>query len=148
MEVFVKVYKERVYDEVAKLTSYIGSKTIVNGEPLYNKVFTTPEDAELLDRFWEKSVDELIDETRHYFSLRFEENDGAACIVVDLPKDFDLNKESSLSVKAEEYSINRILTEWMSVSAPDQMEVYAIKAQSALDAFKSTLHSRRIPQRI
>lgn len=148
MEVFVKVSKERVYDEVAKLTSYIGSKIVIDGQPLYNKVFTTPEDAELLDRFWIASVEELVDTTRHFFSLRFEEADGIACIVVDLPKDFDLNKERSLSTKAEEFCINRILTEWLTISVPDQVELYATKAQSALAIFKSALHSRRIPQRI
>ena len=54
-EIILNIKKKDVYNEVAKISSYVGAKSEKNNEDtdMYARVFATDSDREMLDRFWE-----------------------------------------------------------------------------------------------
>lgn len=56
MDVILTIKKAVVYDEVAKLTGYVGAKTIEDSGKAYDRVFTTDDDRLMLERFWRESM--------------------------------------------------------------------------------------------
>ena len=50
IDIILTVNKEKVYEEVAKTTSYTGAK--MDDELAYDRIFTTDEDKSMLERFW------------------------------------------------------------------------------------------------
>ena len=54
------ITKSDIYEEVAKTTAYIGGKNLdKNGKSLYDQVFVTEADREMLEGFWEDSIDDV-----------------------------------------------------------------------------------------
>jgi hypothetical protein len=49
IDIILTVNKEKVYEEVAKTTSYTGAK--MDDELAYDRIFTTDEDKSMLERF-------------------------------------------------------------------------------------------------
>lgn len=54
MEVTLDIYKDEVYTEVARTSSYTGSK-MDDDTNAYERIFTTDEDKSQLERFWNES---------------------------------------------------------------------------------------------
>ena len=54
MEIELNVKKNEVLEEVAKTSSYSGSK-MTEDEGAYERIFTTDADREMLERFWSES---------------------------------------------------------------------------------------------
>lgn len=52
----IKVYKDDVYEEVAKATDYTGAKLIDGDEKARDRILATDNELSDLGRFWEESV--------------------------------------------------------------------------------------------
>lgn len=144
MEVGVYVDKKKVYDKVAMLTAYVGAKTATqDGTPLYAQVFTTPESQELLVSFWNASLEDLTETSKQYFAMQ----DGEG-FILQLPMDFDIEKETLIGSKAEEYCVANIVAKWFAITAPQLAEIYIAEAQAALSAYGRVLEMRTIPKRM
>ena len=51
-DITIQIDKQEVYEEVYKVTAYIGGKNVdTNGKTLYDQVFVTDADKEMIDSF-------------------------------------------------------------------------------------------------
>ena len=66
MDVVLSIKKANVYDEVAKLTGYVGAKNIEDTGKAYDRVFTTDDDRLMLERFWREAVGAITDEVKRF----------------------------------------------------------------------------------
>lgn len=65
IDIILTVNKEKVYEEVAKTTSYTGAK--MDDELAYDRIFTTDEDKCILERFWCESRNTICNSLKKYF---------------------------------------------------------------------------------
>ena len=89
----LKINKARVYDEVAKTTSYTGVK-MQGDESAYDRIFTTDADREMLERFW---VEACNGATEQFKPFLVSVTDQPMSHGVELDKDYEVKLELSSS---------------------------------------------------
>lgn len=97
MDITLNIKKASVYDDVAKLTGYIGAKNN-ESELTYDKVFTTDDDRILLERFWRDSCNASTDEFKNFIKTVSEstsqtiDNTEIYTVVMTMPSSFDIKE--------------------------------------------------------
>lgn len=138
------IEKSKVYEEVAKTTSYTGAK-MVDDENAYTRIFTTDEDQEMLERFWDEACAGATDLLKPYVKA------------VDMTSDYDVTLEPSCrydtnltgSVQKSlfSYFVYLILSRWYKLTNKAEYESYAADAASMLEDVMHKIHHRTKPQR-
>ena len=97
MDITLSIKKIDVYDEVAKTTSYVGLKKIDADDKLYDRVFTTDADRDLLERFWREACNAVTDEFKQFIiSQPGQTDNGIFTVDMSMPSSFDMNLVSSV----------------------------------------------------
>ena len=59
-DIRISINRDKVYEEVAKTTAYIGGKNLdANGKSLYDQVFVTAADRDMLEGFWHDAIGDV-----------------------------------------------------------------------------------------
>ena len=59
-DIRISINRDEVYEEVAKTTAYIGGKSLdANGKSLYDQVFVTDADREMLEGYWNAAINDV-----------------------------------------------------------------------------------------
>lgn len=146
--------KEKVYEEVAKTTSYTGAK-MVDDENAYTRIFTTDEDRLMLERFWreacagatdlfkpfiksvsDQSIIESVDMTSDYE------------VVLEISSMYDDNLTDSVQSSLFSYFVDYILARWYKITNKEEAESYGLEAAGMLDDIKSKIYYRMKPHRV
>lgn len=145
------INKLKVYDEVAKTTSYIGSRM---EEGAYLRIFTTDEDRTMLERFWIESADTANEQLKRYI-MDVNDNESGE---YDLANDYQVTLEvssrydtaftNSISNSLFNYFVNNILCKWFFITNKEEASAYATNATAMMDDVKRKLAYKRKPTRI
>lgn len=155
MDVVLNIKKAYVYDEVAKLTGYVGAKTIEDTGKAYDRVFTTDDDRLMLERFWREAVGAITDEIKRFIT-NVSTQDNAQTVDIsevwtanlEMPSNFDNNLIDSINDSLFSYAVNSIVSKWFAITNKEEADMYSGMAVNCGNEAKSKLYYRKKPKRV
>jgi len=155
MDIVLNIKKANVYDEVAKLTGYVGSKTIEDTGKAYDRVFTTDDDRLMLERFWREAIGAITDEIKRFITnVSTQANSQTVDISevwtanLEMPSNFDNNLIDSINDSLFSYAVNSIVSKWFSITNKEEADMYSGMAVNCGNEAKSKLYYRKKPKRV
>lgn len=155
MDIVLNIKKANVYDEVAKLTGYVGAKTIEDTGKAYDRVFTTDDDRLMLERFWREAIGAITDEIKRFMTnVSTQANSQTVDISevwtanLEMPSNFDNNLIDSINDSLFSYAVNSIVSKWFSITNKEEADMYSGMAVNCGNEAKSKLYYRKKPKRV
>lgn len=147
-DVKITIKKDDVFEEVEKTSAYVGSKNIdSNGRSLYDSVFVTDTDRQMLERFWQDAQNSVSSALSRVIGHTDVDSNGNYTICLAMPDNFQIEQLPNLQSTAMNYVVNVIVAEWCNVSAKGEMENYTKQAETLLLQMKRIIYSRCRPIR-
>lgn len=170
----IKIYRDDVYDEVAKATDYTGSK-LVDGDPgARERILATDNALADLSRFWDESVSAC---NENFKEMLREWHSGTAITPVapanlqneatqsdiltdsvildktrfyysatlEVSKSFDKTLTASVQSAVQSYFIASITAQWFKFANKGEAADYFAQATEVLEAAERMLYSRKRP---
>lgn len=152
-QVTITIKKKDVMDEVAKATSYTGAKAV--GDPkAYDRIFTTDEDRQALERFWCESCGVVTQQLKGFLlGVSGGQPTSNATLVADyvanleMSEAYDDNLTESITMSLSSYCVNSITAKWYMYTNKGESEAYMAVAQASLEDAAQKLWYRKRPQR-
>lgn len=155
MDVVLSIKKANVYDEVAKLTGYVGAKTVEDTGKAYDRVFTTDDDRLMLERFWREAIGAITDEIKRFITTVSTQDNSQIVDIgevwtteLDMPSNFDENLVDSINDSLFSYAVNSIVSKWFAITNKEESELYSAMAINCGNEAKSKLYYRKKPRRV
>lgn len=137
IEINLNIKKSVVYNEVSKISSYIGAKRIDADKKVYERVFSTDDDRELLERYWRETKSSLMSILSRWLQgVSIPENSQTVddaevwAVKLHLPDTFKAELAYGIDEDVLSYMINNILFKWLAVSEPKEAEYYGVMAEN------------------
>ena len=147
-DIRISINRDEVYEEVAKTTAYIGGKNLdANGKSLYDPVFVTDADREMLEGDWNAAIGDVsvaLDSVLAYQNSYSGEEETFGLSVSNL---FNESLVKTLETTAFSYVVNKVVAEWCLVVSKDKAEDYLSKANALLVKMDAILYMRKRPTR-
>lgn len=141
------IKKSDVYEEVAKTTAYIGAKNkLEDGKSAFDQVFVTDADLTMIERFFNESLDALINVLKRFISGG-SGVDGTITWQLEMPSRFDDNLLESIKSSANSFLVNSIIEKWCEITANDKVKEYADNAAALLLDIKDKAFFKKKPTR-
>lgn len=138
----VNISKQKVYDEVAKTTSYIGAKS-VSENVAYNNVFTTDDDSIMLDRFWNEAGSDILSRLSRYVqSGSFDTDSGDFSVTFRLSSRCNDSLTATAGNPLFSYFVNYITGKWMQFINGESASVYLGLSEVSVSELISIFTSR------
>lgn len=145
-DITIQIDKQEVYEEVSKVTAYIGGKNVdTNGKTLYDQVFVTDADKEMIDSFFSSATSNVATALEHTLKDT-ETNDIGFNMTLRMPGNFRTTMEKPLTESIIEYIENSIVAAWCAITKKDE-ESYATKASALLQQINAMQYLRQRPKR-
>ncbi|WP_308007649.1 hypothetical protein [uncultured Prevotella sp.] len=145
-DITIQIDKQEVYEDVSKVTAYIGGKNVdTNGKTLYDQVFVTDADKEMIDSFFSSATSNVATALEHTLK-DMETNDIGFFLTLRMPGNFRTTMEKPLTESIIEYIENSIVAAWCSITKKDE-ESYATKASALLQQINAMQYLRQRPKR-
>lgn len=138
------INKERVYEEVAKTTSYTGAK--MEEETAYDRIFTTDEDKEMLERFWNESKNIICNSLKRVL-VNEQEQDGEFILSLSLSSLFDVSLTESMQSSLFSFFVMNITSKWYTFTNKAEAVSYATEAVACLDDIHRKAFYKKKPTR-
>lgn len=146
MEVRLRVIKTKVYDEVAKTTSYTGAK-MVGDEDAYERIYTTDEDQQMLERFWSEGKILLCEGLKKVLISETESDEGVYEFRLQPSVAFDRALEDSMQRSLFSFFVMHITSKWYALSNKTEAASYATEATVFLEDIKRKAFFKKKPTR-
>ena len=144
----ISIKKSDVYEEVAKTTAYIGAKNkLEDGKSAFDQVFVTDADLAMIERFYNESVDTLMNLLKRFVAELNSEN-GNINWKLSMSDRFDNNLGTSITRSATSFLVNSIIGKWCEITAPDKVKEYADNAAALLTDIKDKVFHKSAPSRV
>lgn len=141
------ITKSDIYEEVAKTTAYIGAKNkLEDGKSAFDQVFVTDADLTMIERFFNESLDALINVLKQFISGG-SGVDGTITWQLEIHSRFDENILESIKSSANSFLVNSIIGKWCEITANDKVKVYADNAAALLLDIKDKVFFKKKPTR-
>lgn len=141
------ITKSNIYEEVAKTTAYIGAKNkLEDGKSAFDQVFVTDADLTMIDRFFNESLDSLINVLKLFIS-GVSVADVTITWQLEMPSRFDDNLLESIKSSANSFLVNSIIGKWCEITANDKVKEYADNAAALLLDIKDKAFFKKKPTR-
>ena len=145
-DITIQIDKQEVYEEVSKVTAYIGGKNVdANGKTLYDQVFVTDADKEMIDSFFSSAISNVATALEHTLK-NMETNDIGFNLTLRMPGNFRTTMEKPLTESIIEYIENSIVAAWCDITKKDE-ESYATEASALLQQINAMQYLRQRPKR-
>lgn len=144
----ISINRDKVYEEVAKTTAYIGGKNLdANGKSLYDQVFVTKADREMLEGFWHDAIGDVSAALESVLVTEKSDSDEEETFGLQVSTLFKGSLAKTLESTAFSYVVNKIVAEWCLVVSKDKAEDYLSKANALLVKMDTILYMRKRPTR-
>ncbi len=129
--IIFQINKSEVYLEVAKTTSYTGAK-MKGDTDAYDRIFTTDEDKEMLERFWNESKNTVVDGLKRVLNTETELN-GVYTLELGLSNSFDDSLTESMQRSLFSFFVMNITGKWYTFTNKEEAVGYATSAASSME---------------
>ncbi len=140
------VTKSKVYEEVAKITSYTGVKK-VGDNGAYDRILTTDEDKDLLERFWSEAKNTVCNNLKKALSEDEESSSGEYAISLNLSSSFDTQLTDSMQSSLFSFFAISITAKWFAFTNKDEAANYAAEASVYMDDIMRKVFYKKKPVR-
>lgn len=131
MKVMFTINKEKVFEEVAKTTAYVGALN-----DAYEKVSTVDANEEILSSFAEVAINDILCALGAYNPVV-----SGLSIEVDMPQEYDTAKSEIITRLIFEYIVSVVIWKWLYLMFPEKAVMWEQKAVTALQKIKSYVNS-------
>ena len=145
MTIEITLDRTQTFEQVNKITSYIGSKTKSDQDMMsYAVIATTSYNDELLQNYYDDALNSLATLFKPFLSTTAVE-DARTTFTLEMPSNFAAVLLDSLQKEVNSFVVDFILSLWLTLrGAP--AELYAKKAAASLEAISVKLYTRMAPQ--
>lgn len=144
-KLILSVNKADVYNEVAKTTSYTGAK-MENDATAYTRIFTTEEDKDILERFWNESKNSVAGDLKKLLNEEKEEN-GTYALTLEVSSSFDDNLIVSMQRSLFSFFVMSIVSKWYIFTNKKEAESYATSALGDMEDVMRKAYYKKRPTR-
>lgn len=147
-DIRISINRDKVYEEVAKTTAYIGGKNLdANGKSLYDQVFVTAADREMLEGFWHDAIGDVSAALESVLVTEKSDSDEKETFGLRVSSLFKGSLAKTLESTAFSYVVNKIVAEWCLLVYKDKANEYLSKENALLDKMDALLYMRKRPTR-
>lgn len=139
--------KQEVLTEIAKTTSYIGAKKEGDDGTAYDRIYTTDEDSEMLERYWQETEDALVTSLHCFVDSQSETTGGEYSITIGFPENWNTAMQQSLQQDMFAFFVQSILAKWLLLTNKGEVEAYAALSAGTLANIEKALMKRVRPTR-
>ena len=154
-DIILTISKSKVWNEIAKATSYTGAKMVTGEDPgAYDRIFTTDEDREMMERFWVEACSLVTSQLREWVKTV---NAQPIHHGVDVTTDYILrlsiadawptSLQDSVQSSLLSFVVATILSKWYRLTNKAETEAYANEAAAHLTDAELKLYQRKRPTR-
>lgn len=149
--IVLSVTKADVYKEVAKTCSYTGAKRITpsteEGQPsVYERIFTTDADAEMLDRYWAEGCNEMTSMFKPFIGV-CDGDDISYTVSLMMGNSFSTSLTSTVNSNLFSYLVYSICAKWFLMTSPEDVQKYELLAEEAKNKVREDLYFKKKPVR-
>lgn len=145
MTIEIILDRTQVFEQVNKITSYIGSKTKSDHDTMsYAVIATTSYNDELLQNYYDDALNSLATLFKPFLSTTAVE-DARTTFTLEMPSNFAAALLNSLQKEVDSFAVDFILSLWLTLCGVPA-EMYAKKAAASLEAISVKLYTRMAPQ--
>lgn len=154
IEVTLTVSKQLVYDEVAKTTSYTGSK-MADDDKAYDRIFTTDGDRTMIERFWTEACNAATEQMKRFIVSVSDNSENNTVDLsrnyvaqLELSSSYDNNLTESVQASLFSFFVLAIVSKWYKFTNKDEAGTYAADAVGMMNDVMGKLYHRKKPVRI
>ena len=145
MTIEITLDRTQTFEQVNKITSYIGSKTKSDQDMMsYAVIATTSYNDELLQNYYDDALNSLATLFKPFLSTTTIE-DARTTFTLEMPSNFAAALLNSLQKEVDSFAVDFILSLWLALCGVPA-EMYAKKAAASLEAISVKLYTRMAPQ--
>ena len=145
MTIEITLDRTQTFEQVNKITSYIGSKTKSDQDMMsYAVIATTSYNDELLQNYYDDALNSLATLFKPFLSTTAVE-DARTTFTLEMPSNFAAVLLDSLQKEVNSFAVDFILSLWLTLCGVPA-EMYAKKAAASLEAISVKLYTRMAPQ--
>lgn len=145
MTIEITLDRTQTFEQVNKITSYIGSKTKSDQDMMsYAVIATTSYNDELLQNYYDDALNNLSTLFKPFLSTTAVE-DARTTFTLEMPSNFAAVLLDSLQKEVDSFAVDFILSLWLTLCGVPA-EMYAKKAAASLEAISVKLYTRMAPQ--
>lgn len=151
-EVTITIDKAKVMHEVAKASAYTGVKMMGDDPTAYDRISTTDEDREILERYWVEACTLLTNTLKPWLSAV---GDQPIHHCVDIENDYEATLSlsgryntaltNSIILALTSYFIAVILSKWYRLTNKGESEAYGNEAAALLQSVEERLYYKKAP---
>jgi len=151
VNITLTVDKAAVYEEVAKTTSYIGQK-MDDDATAYDRIFTTDENQEVLERFWVEACNAATEQFKPFIiTVSRNTEDGKEdtfTVEMEMSSKYDINLTSGINTSLFSYFVSYIVARWNQFTNKKEVDTYVGDAASIMDDIMRKIYWRKKPVRV
>lgn len=145
MTIEITLDRTQTFEQVNKITSYIGSKTKSDQDMMsYAVIATTSYNDELLQNYYDDALNSLATLFKPFLSTTAVE-DARTTFTLEMPSNFAAALLNSLQKEVDSFAVDFILSLWLTLCGVPA-EMYAKKAAASLEAISVKLYTRMAPR--
>jgi len=144
IEITFTIDKEKVYEEVAQTTSYTGAK--MEDEHAYERIFTTDEDKNMLERFWNECKNTVCNSMKKVLASE-SETEGVFSLALELSNSFDEALTESMQRSLFSFFVMNITAKWYTFTNKSEATGYASESATYLDDIMRKAFFKKKPVR-
>lgn len=141
----IEIDKAAVMHEVAKTTSYVGAKMTEDADA-YDRMMTTDEDMNMLERFWNECCSSVCDKLRYRVRSVTTVADHFRIGVV-MASAFDVPMRQGIKEDLFSYFVMGITAKWFAFTNKGEAKDYASEAEILLEGAHRKLCLKMKPTR-
>lgn len=147
IEVMIQIEKDKVLAEVGKTTGYTGAKMDGDGNA-YDRIQTTDDDEEVLERFWNEAASATVGHFRQFVTSSSTNADsGNLEVMMSLSSAYDETLTASVQTSLKSYFVNYIVGKWYKFTNKGEADGYLAEAKRMMDDAASKIYYRKKPKR-
>lgn len=155
IEITLTVNKANVYNEVEKTTSYTGAKIEEGGDAAYDRIRTTDDDREMLERFWTEACNAATERMKRFVLsvTSYPESHGVEIdrnyeVRLELSSSFDTALTQSAETSLYSFFVTFIVARWFKLANKEEADSYAADAAALMDDVMRKLFYKKKPTRV
>ncbi len=150
-EVKLEIKKGEVFDEVVKITSYIGGKNVDGGgRTVFDKVFVTDVDKAMLEEYFVDATNNLSYLFGRFVTKEYStkvDSDETWTVCLGLSNLFNTELVGGLRETVFNFVVNKVASDWCALTDKGVAEEYADKAKAMLMRANNLIYHKRRPTR-
>lgn len=150
--VTISIDKQKVYEEVAKTTAYLGAKRISDEQDTYSQFATTDEDRQMLEGFWVECCNAATQTMKRFETAVSEQSLGNGSegseytITLQMPGTWPESLRSAVETELFAFFAALITAKWLDVAGSDKSDTYGKLADAKQTKLSRMLFHKAKPE--